>query len=88
MGNVTRDAGRKTTHQSRVEEGRRLQYVWMDFFKQEEALAYIQAQLQAMKIPWGERGRAPGRQSADESIPGKAEGSWRERQSDGAGKGA
>lgn len=38
-------------HGVRVEEGRRLHYVWMDFFKQEEDLAYIQAQHQPIKTP-------------------------------------
>lgn len=36
-------------HGVRVEEGRRLHYVWMDFFKQEEDLAYIHAQHQPIK---------------------------------------
>jgi mannose-6-phosphate isomerase-like protein (cupin superfamily) len=38
-------------HGVRVEEGRRLHYVWMDFFKQEEDLAYIQAQHQPIRTP-------------------------------------
>lgn len=38
-------------HGVRVDEGRRLHYVWMDFFKQEEDLAYIQAQHQPIKTP-------------------------------------
>ncbi|HSB80890.1 MAG TPA: cupin domain-containing protein [Candidatus Methylomirabilis sp.] len=38
-------------HGARVEEGRRLHYVWMDFFKQEGDLAYIQAQHQPIRTP-------------------------------------
>ena len=38
-------------HGTRVEEGRKLHYLWMDFFKHEEDLAYIQAQHQPIKTP-------------------------------------
>lgn len=38
-------------HGVRVDEGRRLHYLWMDFFKQEEDLAYIQEQHRPIKTP-------------------------------------
>jgi mannose-6-phosphate isomerase-like protein (cupin superfamily) len=38
-------------HGVRVEEGRRLHYVWMDFFKHEGDVAYIQTQHQPITTP-------------------------------------
>jgi hypothetical protein len=37
-----------SSHSVRVKEGRRMHYIWMDFFRNEEDLTYIQEQHKAI----------------------------------------